>query len=72
LPQRGHISTQGAWGALAKVVEGLALLGRRDEAAALHESTEDLVTTGVQWYANSLFATAAGIASACAREWTRA
>jgi hypothetical protein len=36
------------------------------------KSTEDLVATGVQWYANSLFATAAGIASACAREWTRA
>jgi tetratricopeptide (TPR) repeat protein len=72
VPQRGHISTQGAWGALAKVVEGLALLGRRDEAATLHESTEDLVATGVQWYANSLFAPAAGIASACAREWTRA
>jgi eukaryotic-like serine/threonine-protein kinase len=72
LPQRGHIPTQGAWGALAKVVESFALLGRRDEAAALHESTEDLVATGVQWYANSLFATAAGIASACAREWTRA
>jgi tetratricopeptide (TPR) repeat protein len=72
LPQKGHIPTQGAWGALAKVVEGLALLGQRDEAAALHESTEDLVATGVQWYANSLFATAAGIASACAREWTRA
>jgi hypothetical protein len=72
LPRRGHIPTQGAWGALAKIVESLALLGRRDEAAALHESTEDLVATGVQWYANSLSATAAGIASACAREWTRA
>jgi tetratricopeptide (TPR) repeat protein len=72
LPQRGHIPTQGAWGALAKIVESLVLLGRRDEAAALRESTEDLVATGVQWYANSLFATAAGIASACAREWTRA
>jgi len=71
-PERGHLSTQGAWGALAKVVEGLALSGRRDEAAALQESTADLVATGVQWYANSLFATAAGIASACAHEWTRA
>jgi tetratricopeptide (TPR) repeat protein len=72
LPQRGHIPTQGAWGALAKTVESLALLGRRDEAAALLESTEELVATGVQWYANSMFATAAGVAAACAREWTRA
>jgi tetratricopeptide (TPR) repeat protein len=73
LPERGRIPTFGAWVALANVVETLALLDRRDEAAALRASAEDLVATGVQCnWSVTMFATAAGVAAACAREWTRA
>ena len=46
-------SDAGRMGRLAKIIVSLALLGRRDEAAALLASAEDLVATGVQWYART-------------------
>jgi tetratricopeptide (TPR) repeat protein/tRNA A-37 threonylcarbamoyl transferase component Bud32 len=74
LPEPERLATLGAWVALVNVVESLALVGRRGEAAALHPSSEGLLATGVHWYAPqvTMFATAAGVAAACAREWTRA
>jgi tetratricopeptide (TPR) repeat protein len=74
LPEAGRMARLGAWVALVHVVESLTLLGRRDEAAALHPSAEDLEATGVHSYTPSgtMFASAAGVAAACAREWTRA
>jgi tetratricopeptide (TPR) repeat protein len=75
LPEGGSVARLGAWVALVNVVETLALVGRRDEAAALLPSTEELATTGVHCYGmttSTMFATAAGVAAACAREWTRA
>ncbi len=75
LPAPGKIATIGTWFALVNTVESLALVGRRDEAAALHASTEGLAATGVHCYAQvstTMFASAAGVAAACARQWTRA
>jgi tetratricopeptide (TPR) repeat protein len=75
LPKRGGLARFGSWVALVNVVETFALVGRRDEAAALFPSTEGLAATGVHCYSTgtaTMFATAAGVAAACAREWTRA
>jgi len=71
LPKRGRTPTFGDWFALAAVVEALALLGRREEAAALIEPAEDFVGTGVQYLRSQISSTIAGIAAACAREWSR-
>jgi hypothetical protein len=57
---------------LAGLVEALVLLGRREEAAALIEPAEDFVGTGVQYLRSQMSSTIAGIAAACAREWSRA
>ena len=73
LPQHGKTPTTGAWASLSYVVPTLALLGRRDEAATLLFWTEGLVATGVQLYFSvTMCATSAGIAAACAHEWSRA
>jgi tetratricopeptide (TPR) repeat protein len=47
LPEPGVPNPYGAWLTLTQVVEGLALIGRRDELATLHAPTEALVETGV-------------------------
>lgn len=72
MPKRGRIPKFGDWFALAAVVEALALLGRREEAAALIEPAEDFVGTGVQYLRSQMSSTIAGIAATCAREWSRA
>jgi tetratricopeptide (TPR) repeat protein len=72
LPDRGRIPKFGDWFALAAVVEALALIGRREKAAGLLESAEDFVATGVQYLRCQMSSTVAGIAAACAREWSRA
>jgi hypothetical protein len=73
LPGPDRSSTIGSWHSLARVVQGFARLNRCDEAAALLPNAEALVETG-SWTANDLFPfrSVAGIAAACAREWTRA
>ncbi len=54
-------------------MEGLGLLGRREEAAALVASAEHVVANGpLCVYTQHLFRTSAGIAAACARDWMRA
>jgi hypothetical protein len=71
---RGKIATFGEWASLAWTVEGLAHLGRDDEAARLTDATEDLVASGVHsvLVCDRMFRTAAGIAATAARSWTRA
>src|SRR5665213_1309827 len=73
LPRMGQPNPWGAWLALERSVIGLAWLGRREEAAGLRPLTEELVLTGV-WIAPdySLFRNAAGIAAACAGDWSAA
>ncbi|MBV8866927.1 MAG: hypothetical protein JO210_16145, partial [Acidobacteriaceae bacterium] len=73
LPVPGLPFSLGACGCLAFVMEGLCLLGRVEEAAALQPSAEHVVANGpVCLYSQHLFLTSAGIAAACARDWSRA
>ena len=73
LPRIGRPNPMGAWCALERSVIGLAWLGRKEEAAALRPLAEELVLTGV-WatWDLSLLRTAAGIAAACAGDWSAA
>jgi tetratricopeptide (TPR) repeat protein len=73
LPQVGKPLYLGACGCLALVVEGLAISGMRDEAAALSKQAEYVVANG-PWcvYSQHLFRTSAGIAAAAGADWERA
>jgi hypothetical protein len=74
LPQAGQLNSAGEWIALERSVVGLASMGRKEEAAALRPLTEELVRTGV-WVSRGVmspFRTAAGIAAACAGDWSAA
>lgn len=63
----------GSLGCLAFVVEGLALLGRTTELAALEANAEHAVANGPHCvYSQHLFRTSAGIAAASACHWTSA
>jgi hypothetical protein len=73
LPVEGRILTIGSTSCLSFVIEGLALVRRMEEAAALQSEAEWVVATGPLYlYSRHLFRTSAGIAAACARNWTRA
>ena len=73
LPVPGRPFSIGACGCLAFVIEGLALLGRLEEVGALEPHAEHVVANGpLCVYGQHLFRTSAGIAAACARNWTRA
>jgi len=68
--QPNHI---GAWVALERSVIGLAWLGQKEEVAALRPVSEELVLTGLWAFSYlSPFRTAAGIAAACAGDWSAA
>jgi hypothetical protein len=68
--QPNHI---GAWLALERSVMGLAWLGQKDEVAALRPVSEELVLTGIWAFSYlSPFRTTAGIAAACAGDWSAA
>jgi tetratricopeptide (TPR) repeat protein len=73
LPRAGQLNSVGDWVALERSVVGLAWMGRKDEAAALRHLAEELVGTGV-WVSRAMlpFQTAAGIAAACAGDWSAA
>jgi tetratricopeptide (TPR) repeat protein len=73
LPQPGRRFPLGACGCLVFVIEGLAWMGRDDEAAALLAPAEHVVENG-PWcvYGLYLVRTSAGIAAACAADWARA
>ncbi|MBK5292110.1 MAG: protein kinase [Acidobacteriia bacterium] len=71
LPRPGRTPSLGSWYSLAKVVPGLASLNCMEEAAALHPVAEQLVASGVLCSNDiTLFRTVAGIAAACARNWS--
>jgi len=73
LPAAGKRNPIGSWLALERSVAGLASIGASEEVAALRPLTEDVLLTGA-WMAWDLwpFRTAAGIAAACARDWSAA
>jgi tRNA A-37 threonylcarbamoyl transferase component Bud32/tetratricopeptide (TPR) repeat protein len=72
-PRTGELNSAGDWNALERSVIGLASMGKNEEAAALRPLTEELVKTE-PWAGYSLlpFRTAAGIAAACAGDWSAA
>src|SRR3990172_6799 len=77
LPRPGQGNRRGAWMMLVAVVEGLAVLGDRDEAAQLYPLTLDAVATGVlaPWGGSRLLQTVGGIAAAAGGpggEWEKA
>ena len=74
LPRAGRLNGPGAWQALLKTVEGLALLGERDRAAELYPLTMEAIATGtvVTIDASHLLQTLAGIAAAAGRRWDEA
>ena len=74
LPRRGQPSSLGSQTLLLAAVEGLALLGERQQAAELYGLVLDAVDTGcvTGTYADRLLQTMAGIAAACGEQWTHA
>jgi hypothetical protein len=74
LPEIGRPNPQGAWAALPGTVEGLALLGRREEAAALLPLVDEARRMGLVLLGGWLpsFATIAAIAASCAERWDAA
>ncbi|MEO8662965.1 MAG: AAA family ATPase [Bryobacteraceae bacterium] len=72
LPVPGQIPTIGSSSCLAFVAEGLGILGRMEEAAALEARAEWVVANAPPWlYTRHLFRTSAGIAAASAGNWAR-
>ena len=74
LPRAGRLNGPGAWQALFKTVEGLALLGERDRAAELYPLTVEAIATDTVLTidASHLLQTVAGIAAAAGRRWDEA
>jgi tetratricopeptide (TPR) repeat protein len=74
LPRPGQANTDGAWTMLFGVVEGLAVLGERDEAAQLYPLVLEGIDTGtlVRWPDARLLQSIAGMAAAAAGQWDRA
>lgn len=73
LPEPGRPLSMGACGCLALLVEGLAWLGRQEEAGALLPRAEHVVANGPLCTSGQhLFRTSAGIAATCARGWSLA
>ena len=74
LPRSRPFNTTGAWVALMRVIEGLAIMGRRKEAAELYPLAKLSIETGtlVEFFSTAMPQLAVGIAAACARNWTAA
>jgi tetratricopeptide (TPR) repeat protein len=72
LPRRGTSRGIGAWNAVLSVTEALCLSGRREEAGHLQVEAEKIATEWDINHAGFPVRTAAGIAAACAGNWTRA
>jgi class 3 adenylate cyclase/tetratricopeptide (TPR) repeat protein len=74
VPSSGHANTWGAWESLLNAVEGLAVLGERDEAARLYPMTLEAIDIGavVRSSGFGLLQTTAGIAAACGGQWEKA
>jgi tetratricopeptide (TPR) repeat protein len=74
LPRAGQANTVGAWAMLSGVVEGLAVLAERDEAAKLYPLMLEAIDTGAMtdWLCERLFQSVAGIAAAAGGLWEKA
>jgi tetratricopeptide (TPR) repeat protein len=74
LPRPGQANTLGAWIMLLAVVEGLAVLGERDEAAKLYPLVLEAIDTGclIRLFDSRLLQTVAGMAAAAGGQWDEA
>jgi len=74
LPRSGQVNTNGAWTMLFRVVEGLVVLGERNEAAKLYPLVLEAIDTGavIPWLGDRLLQTVAGIAAAAGEQWEQA
>jgi class 3 adenylate cyclase/tetratricopeptide (TPR) repeat protein len=74
LPRPGQPNTLGAWTMLVAVVEGLAALGERDEAAKLYPLVLEALDTGAltRWADGRLLQSIAGMAAAAGKQWDKA
>ena len=72
LPRPGTSRGTGAWNAVLSVTEALCLSGRREEAGRLQGQAEKIAAEWDCNHAGFPVRTAAGIAAACAGNWTRA
>jgi len=73
LPRPGRANTWGAWAMLSAAVEGLAVLGEREQAAKLYPLVLEAIDSGplVLWFSRD-FQTVAGIAAAAGGQWDKA
>lgn len=72
LPRPGTSRSIGGWNAVLSLTEALCLSGRREQAGRLQAEAEKIAA---EWECNNVgfpVRTAAGIAAACAGNWTRA
>jgi len=72
LPRPGAKRGSGAWHAVLALTEALCLSGRREEAGRLQIEAEKIAAEWDCNYVGFPVRTAAGIAAACAGNWTRA
>src|SRR5215471_21778643 len=72
LPRPGTSRGTGAWHAVLGLTEALCLSGRREEAGRLQTEAEKIAAEWDCNYVGFPVRTAAGIAAACAGNWTRA
>jgi class 3 adenylate cyclase/tetratricopeptide (TPR) repeat protein len=74
LPRPGQPNTWGAWIMLENVVEGLSVLGEREEAGKLYSQVLEALGTGALtgWLSARLFQTVAGMAAAAGGQWEKA
>jgi class 3 adenylate cyclase/tetratricopeptide (TPR) repeat protein len=74
LPRPGQPNTLGAWQMLLGVVEGLAVLGEREEVAKLYPLVLEAIDTGflMTWNNFKFLQTVAGIGAAAGRQWDEA
>ncbi|MDO8615142.1 MAG: AAA family ATPase [Dehalococcoidia bacterium] len=74
LPRPGSANTGGKWNIPLAMVEGLAVIGDRDEAANLLPLVSEAMATGVLIYSSNyrLLQTVAGIAAAAGSQWEKA
>ena len=74
LPRTGRPNTAGAWTLLLGVIEGLAVLRKREAAAELYPLALEAVETGtvVSWLGHRLLQTVAGIGAAAGGQWEQA
>jgi class 3 adenylate cyclase/DNA-binding SARP family transcriptional activator len=75
LPQPGQPATWGVWQLLFSVIEGLVMLGDRDEAAAYYPQVQEALGTGSvlgNYQDGRLLHRVAGIAAAAGSQWKEA